>query len=757
MHRHHRLLVVAALSFAGCLDTQLPPVPGPGSIQGTLLAAVAGSPTPVPTRGTVTLVESGVTTETSAEGRFTLTPVPRSEGTLVFEANGRRRVLSLTELRAGPGRTTALGNVVLGANASLLGSVILEDSTELAGTLAFAEGELISAFTNPAGDVLLRDLPAGQLRIGYVRAGYAPHAQTIELQSGQRLSLEPVTLKRLPAGLSRVSVAGLALLSDSTDASGISVSIEGVPAASTTATGDYAFGTVPIGVVTVRFEKAGYRTVVLQNRLVGIEPLRLPTVTLVPGMTMVTVEPWNPQYDAGVVDAGAPPDAGLMDAGVAVDAGADAGLTADAGADAGLAVDAGADAGLTADAGADAGLAVDAGADAGLTADAGADAGLAVDAGTDAGVTVDAGTDAGPPLILPQAVIGPLPARVLYSTQLFQLDGLSSTGFPAISRYTWTVDTGLSRLPDGGVVTLSPNDSGVAWAPTMPLPQPPALVSVTLRVTDLSGRVSDPATAGFVVGDRPLALFDAGSLPLLLYGQQTATIDATPSRDPMNSGITSRRWEVSLGAPVTTSALDGGATLTVTALNASATQMVTLSHWVTNGLGFESLARQHTFTVVAGPVPQPTPWSVVTASALLVDGGTFVPLVAALDAGGNGLLYADPSNYTFSWVSLTDAGTPPRWSIGDPTARSTTVLLPVIDGPSQRFDFEVTATTNPPLVPARRARACPFSPSTGCRPGSPPPPSRPQAARWASGSTSRSRWTSGRARVCWPSAMGTAR
>jgi hypothetical protein len=677
-------LVVAVCTTSACLDTQLPPLPGPGAIQGTLLATVPGTPTPAPVaRGTVALVESGLLVETSADGRFELTPVPRAEGTLVFSGNGLRRVLTLDGLRAGPGRTTALGNVVLGANASVLGAVQLEDSSDLAGTLAFAEGELVSAFTTPRGEVLLRDLPSGPLRIAFVRAGYVPSTQLIELQSGQRFSLEPVTLRRLPAGLSGVRVVGQALLSDSADATGISVSIEGVPSASTGATGDYAFAAVPIGAVSVRFEKAGYRSVVLQNRLVGTGPLTLPTVTLVPGMSTASVVPWNPRYDAGPPEPGA--DAGF-DAGTPTDAGLDAG------ADAGSSVDAGLDGG------ADAGALLDAGMDAGSSLDAGMDAGSPLDAGADAGLSTDAGSDAGPPLILPQAVIGPLPARVLFSTQPFQLDGLSSTGFPALSRYVWTVDTGLARLPDGGAVTLSPNDSGVAWAPTMRLPAPPALVSLTLQVTDLSGRVSAPATAGFVVGDRPLALFDAGSLPTQLYSQQTVTIDATPSRDPMNSGIASRRWELSAGAPVTTSALDGGDTLTLTTLTVPATQMVTVSHWVTNGLGFESLARQHTFSVIAGPVPQPNPWAVFTVNALIVDAGTFIPLVATLDAGGNGPFYADPSNYSFSWVSLSDAGTPPQWTIGDPAARSTSVFLPAIDGPPQRYDFQVTATTRPPLL-----------------------------------------------------------
>ncbi len=245
---------------------------------------------------------------------------------------------------------------------------------------------------------------------------------------------------------------------------------------------------------------------------------------------------------------------------------------------------------------------------------------------------------------------------------------------------------------------ITPNDSGVAWAPTMGLPVAPALVTVSLRVTDLLGRTSAPATAGFVVGDRPLALFDAG-LPTQMYSNQTVAIDATPSRDPMNSGIASRRWTVSTGAPITTSPLDGGAFLTITTQTVPATQILTINHFVTNGLGFESLARTHSVTLVAGPIPQPNPWSVMTVGALMVDGGTEVTLKASIDGGGNGAEYALPANYTFSWVSLTDAGTPPRWFIANANQPTASVYLPIIEGPPQRLDFQVTATTNAPLTP----------------------------------------------------------
>lgn len=80
-------------------------------------------------------------------------------------------------------------------------------------------------------------------------------------------------------------------------------------------------------------------------------------------------------------------------------------------------------------------------------------------------------------------------------------------------------------------------------------------------------------------------------------------------------------------------------------------------------------------------------------------GGTEVTLKASIDGGGNGAEYALPANYTFSWVSLTDAGTPPRWFIANANQPTASVYLPIIEGPPQRLDFQVTATTNAPLTP----------------------------------------------------------
>lgn len=680
-----RVRLALFLVLAGCLDLALPTAPtrGPGTVRATVMTAAPGRAELVPAKGTtLSLVGTSLTAVADDDGNVTLSGLTVSTGRLLFALEGRSKLIALEAVNAGFGRDVNLGQVVLSRNGSIAGQVKRGDRATLpsghGGISVFLPQLPQLTYTGDDGSFVLGGVPEGVLVLSAFATGYEPEALSIEVGAGREEKAQLITLKANPGAAPVGRLSALVKLADKTPVAGARARVASSgkeSGADTNSDGRFSFETLPVGVYSLALDKQ------------GLESLRIDGVLVAPGLneagpytmregtqTTVTLDGGPMPFDGGAARVD---DAGVVDAGV--DAGFDAGI--DAGVDAGI--DAGVDAGI--DAGVDAGI--DAGVDAGI--DAGVDAGI--DAGVDAGLF-----DAGVPL--PIAIIGALPARVLFSTLPFQLDGLNSMGTPAISRYTWSVDTGLSRLPDGGPVIITPNDSGVAWAPTMGLPVAPALVTVSLQVTDLLGRTSAPATAGFVVGDRPLALFDAG-LPTQMYSNQTVAIDATPSRDPMNSGITSRRWTVSAGAPITTSALDGGAFLTITTQTVPATQTLTINHFVTNGLGFESLARTHSVTLIAGPIPQPNPWSVMTVGALTVDGGTEITLKASLDGGGNGPEYGAPSNFSFSWVSITDAGTPPRWVIANANQPTASVYLPIIDGPPQRMDFQVTATTNSPLTP----------------------------------------------------------
>jgi alpha-tubulin suppressor-like RCC1 family protein len=289
---------VAITWLAACLDTQLPPSPGPGSITGRVLVAAPGEPLGTPAAGaTITLVEAGLTTTSQADGRFTLAPVSQGEGTLEITSGALKRLLSLETLGAGFGRTTVLGDVALSRNASVQGEVLLEGGDEPAGTLVFLEGQPSSAYTNQAGQFLLRELPVGPVTLSLYRPGYAPQRLPLELRSGERTIVEAVQLRPLP--LASAQVRGRAVLEGLDDASGITVST-GASEVDVEPDGSWRLPPFSPGVHSFTFRAPGRRTVTLLNRLIAASEVELPLVTLTPGEGGVepNVEP-IPPYDAG--------------------------------------------------------------------------------------------------------------------------------------------------------------------------------------------------------------------------------------------------------------------------------------------------------------------------------------------------------------------------------------------------------------------------------------------------------------------------
>ncbi|HEY0882169.1 MAG TPA: carboxypeptidase regulatory-like domain-containing protein, partial [Archangium sp.] len=291
------------LSFTACLDTQLPPSPGPGSITGRVLVASPGEPLGVPAVGaSVSLVEAGILVTASADGRFTLSPVTQAQGTLEIAAGSLRRVLSLESLGAGFGRAVALGDVALSRNASVQGEVLLDDGGALAGTLVFLEGQPTSAYTNQAGAFLLRELPVGPVTLSVYRPGYEPQRLPLELRSGERTLVDALTLRAQPITTSRVR--GRALLAGRDDASGITVSMD-AQQASVEADGSWLLAEVSPGIHTFTFRAQGRRTITLAHRLVAAADVELPLVTLAEGEpgTEPRIEPF-PAFDAGTGGGG---------------------------------------------------------------------------------------------------------------------------------------------------------------------------------------------------------------------------------------------------------------------------------------------------------------------------------------------------------------------------------------------------------------------------------------------------------------------
>lgn len=288
--------------MAACLDTALPPPPGVGSIFGRVTVAASGEPVGQPAVGaTITLIEAGLSVVANEDGRFVLSPITQSEGTVEIASGSLKRVASLRSLGAGFGRHVSLGDVALSRNASVQGEVQLADSADVGGTLVFVEGQPGSTFTTPSGQFLLRELPVGQVTLSVFRAGYAPQRLSLELRSGERTVLEPVVLSASPNVT--VEVSGRATLEGDGDATLIAVATNDDETAPD-ATGAFAFAALTPGVHSFTFSAPGYRPVTLSNRLVAGSALRLPAVTLLAGAGVVPVIEPFPAYDAGTTGGG---------------------------------------------------------------------------------------------------------------------------------------------------------------------------------------------------------------------------------------------------------------------------------------------------------------------------------------------------------------------------------------------------------------------------------------------------------------------
>src|SRR5206468_3508094 len=128
----------------------------------------------------VEVVHSNLSTRTNSDGRFSLGPILDLDGTLSLrldsDADGRfdrQKLLSLREVTQGG---LAAGQIELGENAFIRGTVLLSDvmgGSGHAGTTLFVPGNPFSSLTADTGAFLLRDLPTGNLSIAAFHNGYA--------------------------------------------------------------------------------------------------------------------------------------------------------------------------------------------------------------------------------------------------------------------------------------------------------------------------------------------------------------------------------------------------------------------------------------------------------------------------------------------------------------------------------------------------------------------------------------------------------
>lgn len=138
-----RRIAVTLLLLSGCSrDVTLPDPPGPGSVSGRVLLARPGESEKRPLANVeIRLLGSGEATTTSPAGTFTLPNIEATSGLLLFrvdvDGERRQRVVQLSEHGTGPNKQVNLGDIVIGANATVRGKVLsLPTNGQAVNTLA---------------------------------------------------------------------------------------------------------------------------------------------------------------------------------------------------------------------------------------------------------------------------------------------------------------------------------------------------------------------------------------------------------------------------------------------------------------------------------------------------------------------------------------------------------------------------------------------------------------------------------------------
>ncbi|MBL8956414.1 MAG: hypothetical protein JNK82_36910 [Myxococcaceae bacterium] len=675
-----RVAVVVLLPFIGLgcnrsLEVPEPPgAPGPGTVQGIVVYVQPGSEVERPAVGaTIELLGTSVSTAIDEQnGHFTLGPITTRRGTVVIrfdeDEDGRpdyQQLLTLEEIRAGPGRDIVLGTLQLGGNATVRGAVALSDqlgaTTGLGGSSVFVPEGPYLTFTGDDGTFRLDTLPEGRITMTFYRPGYEPGSAQVVLTPNQVFQHETVVLRRSTyTGLTKV--IGSVSLQDATDASGVVVGVSGSGVtAVTNAAGAWELPNLSPGLYTFGFSKAGYESAVKYNILVQGELTVVPHVALVKGESMVPV-----------LDAGVPPDAG------------NPGTGGGSGTAGGGAAGGGAAGGGAAGGGAAGGGAAGGGMAGGNNTAGGGTAGGATAGGATAG-----GGTAGGGFSGPVAVVSNVPPYALRNATV-TLDSSASTGARPFT-FHWSQDA-------GPTVAVPNNHSIGAASPMLTMPGTLSLLKMALTVTDLNGVDSAPADFLLrVVNGLPVAAISPKP-PATVYAGQMITVGSTGTTDPNGAGLTGFQWSVlPSNSGVLVEPQGNGSTCRLTMPAMIPTNLaVQVQLRVTDGMGVPG-SNVASESFVLSSMAAPT-WTLDAGPLQTVNGGNLATLAALATAPQPGPTFS----YQWSPGTIPDAGGY-SFQVVDPNARVTQFATPTIQGPNVHLAFDVTATvTSGDLLPLQR-------------------------------------------------------
>lgn len=298
------LALPVVLGTTACLDLVLPPAPpppGPGTLQGTLVYAVAGRAEPKPAGGArIQLVNSAIETTAALEtGRFLLEGLTEKTGkvlmTFDIDRDGtvdRQRVIDFESVKAGPGRDVELGQLALGRNALVTGQVLLDDHslpTGHAGTTVYVAGAPYVTSTADDGTFVLEALPEGPIQVSFYRAGYVLESRELELSGGEEVRVATTSLLRAPPNQPATSsLSGSVRLSSGAFLAGASVraAADGFEASSfSNDAGAFTIKNLKLGVYQLAIEHREAKSLRLYNVSVGAEDTNVGVLTTTSGVS----------------------------------------------------------------------------------------------------------------------------------------------------------------------------------------------------------------------------------------------------------------------------------------------------------------------------------------------------------------------------------------------------------------------------------------------------------------------------------------
>lgn len=190
-------------------------------------------------------------------------------------ATGTRARIRFVQLSAG--QTALIPDIVLTPPSTVSGQVLLQGSASNAGVRVLLVGTDRTATSDAAGNFTIADVEEGTYAVNYTAAGFIEQTiSNVAVPQGGTVTL-PVTVTLKPVNpSSTATIRGQVALETRTDASGITVSVDGTDRSLiTTVGGFYEFPGLPVSTYSITFRKARFF-----DKTIG-------PFTIVPGQTLV--------------------------------------------------------------------------------------------------------------------------------------------------------------------------------------------------------------------------------------------------------------------------------------------------------------------------------------------------------------------------------------------------------------------------------------------------------------------------------------